>query len=135
MQHALVAGLGPTEITVLLLVTLIGPALLALFIIGIVRFSVPRRPREDQAWPLAGNPSPFQVHQAIAVRLHSLGVTPWGIQVDRPARNVTVELTQPASPRLDDEIRKTLAPLDVEVVRYEGSFEQVARSAEGESPS
>ena len=135
MKNALVAGLGLTEIIVLLLVTLTGPALLALFIIWIVRLFIARRPREDQAWPLAENPSPFQVHQAIAVRLQSLGVTPWGIQVDRPARNVTVELLQPASPGLDDEIRTTLAPLSVEVVWYEGSFEQVSRSAEGESPS
>ena len=135
MKHALVAGLGLTEIIILLFVTLIGPALLALFIIGIVRHFGPRRPREDQVWPLAGNSSPFQVHQAIAVRLQSLGVTPWGIQVDRPARNVTVELLKPAAPRLDDEIRKTLAPLNVEVVWYQGSFEQVSRSPEGESPS
>jgi hypothetical protein len=134
VKHALVAGLGLTEVIILLFVALIGPALLALFIIGIVRLA-PRRPREDQTWPLAGNASPFQVHNAIAMRLQSLGVTPWGIQVDRPARNVTVELLQPASPHLDNDIRKALAPLNVEVVRYEGSFEQVSRSPQGENPS
>jgi hypothetical protein len=134
VKHALVVGLGPTEIILILLVTLIPLALLALFIIGIVRLFVPRRPRGDQTWPLPGNPSPFQVHQAIGVRLQSVGVTPWGIQVDRPARNVTVELLTPASPHLDDEIRKRLAPLNVEVVWYEASFEQVSRSPEGENP-
>lgn len=135
MKHALVAGLGLTEIIVLMFVTLIGPALLALFIFGIVRHFGKRRPSENPAWPLAGDPSPFQVQQAIAARLQSLGVTPWGIQVDRPARNVTVELMRPAAPRLDDEIRKTLAPLNVEVVWYEGSFEPVSRPPKAENPS
>jgi len=133
--HALVAGLGPQEIFLVLLVALIPLAFLVLFIVGIVRLFVPRGPRGSQTWPLPGEASPFQAHQAIAARLHSLGITPWGIQVDRPARNVTVELAQPPSPRLDDEIRKTLAPLNVEVVWYEGSFERMSWSPEGESPS
>lgn len=94
----------------------------------------PRGRREDQAWPLAGNPSPFQVHQDVASRLQSVGVTPWAIQADRSARNVTVELFKPASRRLDEEIRKVLAPLNVEVVWYEGSIDPESRSSEGDGP-
>ena len=129
------AGLGPQEIFLVLLLSVLPKALLALFILGIVLLFVPRRPRESHTWPLAEGAAPFLVHQAIGARLQSLGVTPWGIQVDRPARNVTVELVQPPSPRLDDQVRKTLAPLHVEVVWCAGSFDQMTRSPEGENPS
>lgn len=135
MTHALVAGLGATETILILLVTLIPMALLALLIIGIVRLSVPRQPREHLTWPIPGRPSPFQLHQAVAARLQSAGVTPWGIQVDRNTGGVTVELLKPESPGIDNEIRKALAPLDVEVVWHGDSFEQMSRSQEGENPS
>lgn len=135
MKPALVAGVGTTETILIVLVALIPLALLVLFIIGIVRIGMPRRPREDQTWPLPGNPSPFQLHQAVEVRLQSVGVTPWDVRVERLTRTVTVELSRPTSPRIDDEIRKALAPLNVEIVWFEGSFEQVSRSPEGEKPS
>lgn len=129
------AGLGIQEIFLVLLVSVLPKALLALLILGIVLLFVRRPPRESWTWPLADTASPFQAHQAIAGRLQSLGVTPWGIQVDRPARNVKVELLQPPSPHLDDQIRKTLAPLNAEVAWYEASFERIPRSSEGTNPS
>lgn len=132
MGYLLLAGLGLTELIIVLFVALIGPALVVLVIIGVVRSSSSRRPQERSVWP-PENLSPYQVHQAIGARLQSLGVTPWAIEVQRSTRTVTVELVQPASAHLGNEIRKALAPFNVEVVWYDDPVGEQSSSPDGET--